>query len=232
MATIGKPPTRVQLERIAGQDQELIKALERLFDQALKLTPTEFAQLQEQVAQDTAAILANTNGVAANLASITNLSDGTTGITPNLLTGWEVGGVPITVTASEINRLAGVTSDVQTQLDAKADENPLTQIEVEDAASTVFGEVSGERLSQAVVANVGAANAGLAFQALGTYVLARDSSGSATFPGNIVAGSSLNPCNTSGTSVGAALSGTWQCMGRTPTGTGSVNDITLWLKVT
>lgn len=43
-----------------------------------------------------------------NLDSIDDLLDGTTGITPNLLTGWEVGGVAVTSTAAELNLLDGI----------------------------------------------------------------------------------------------------------------------------
>jgi hypothetical protein len=67
----------------------------------------------------------------ANFTALDNLLDGTTGITPNLLTGWEIGGVAVTSTAAELNVLDGitatvtelnymdgVTSAVQTQLNA------------------------------------------------------------------------------------------------------------------
>ena len=46
----------------------------------------------------------------ANFDSVDDLLDGTTGITPNLLTGWEVAGVAVTSTAAELNLLDGVTS--------------------------------------------------------------------------------------------------------------------------
>lgn len=55
----------------------------------------------------------------ADLDAIDDLLDGTTGITPNLLTGWEVGGVAVTASAAELNFVDGVTSNIQTQLDAK-----------------------------------------------------------------------------------------------------------------
>jgi len=57
----------------------------------------------------------------------------------------------ITATVTELNYTDGVTSNIQTQLDAKAPDNELTQLEVEDDTSTVFGQVSGERLGQAGV---------------------------------------------------------------------------------
>ena len=45
-----------------------------------------------------------------NADKLDDLLDGTTGITPNLLTGWEVGGVAVTATAAELNILDGVTA--------------------------------------------------------------------------------------------------------------------------
>lgn len=60
----------------------------------------------------------------------------------------------VTATTAEINYLGGVTSAIQTQLDAKAPDNELTQVEVEDDTSTVFGQVSGERLNQSIEANL------------------------------------------------------------------------------
>lgn len=52
-----------------------------------------------------------------NLDSIDNLLDGTTAIAPNLV-GWKVGGVSVTASAAELNHVDGVTSNVQTQLNA------------------------------------------------------------------------------------------------------------------
>ena len=47
----------------------------------------------------------------ANLDSIDDLFDGTTAIKPNLSTGlWKVGGVAVTSTAAELNKLDGVTA--------------------------------------------------------------------------------------------------------------------------
>jgi len=61
----------------------------------------------------------------ANLDSIDDLLDGTTGISPNLLT-LTVNGVDVTATAAEINYVDGVTSNVQTQLDGKVDQTSDT----------------------------------------------------------------------------------------------------------
>jgi len=67
-----------------------------------------------------------------NLDKLDDLLDGTLSITPNLGTGWEVGGVAVTATAAELNILDGVTtstaelnyvdgvtSAIQTQIDGK-----------------------------------------------------------------------------------------------------------------
>lgn len=78
-----------------------------------------------------------------NADAIDDLLDGTTGVTPNVTAGWKVDGVAVTSSAAElnlldgvtwtltglnglaatvtqINYLSGVTSAVQTQLNAKA----------------------------------------------------------------------------------------------------------------
>ena len=55
----------------------------------------------------------------AGLDKIDDLLDGTTAIKPNLTAGqWKIGGTAITTDAAELNRLDGVTSGVQAQLDA------------------------------------------------------------------------------------------------------------------
>jgi hypothetical protein len=57
----------------------------------------------------------------ANWEAVDNCLDGTTAIKPNLTEGqWKVGGTAITATATELNYVDGVTSAIQTQLDAKA----------------------------------------------------------------------------------------------------------------
>jgi hypothetical protein len=46
----------------------------------------------------------------SNADKLDDLLDGTTGITPNLIAGWEVGGVAVTASAAELNLLDGVTA--------------------------------------------------------------------------------------------------------------------------
>jgi hypothetical protein len=57
--------------------------------------------------------------INANLDTLDATLFGSVGITPNLVTGWEVGGVAITATGAEINFLTGVTSAIQTQINGK-----------------------------------------------------------------------------------------------------------------
>ena len=48
--------------------------------------------------------------INANLDTLDGLLAGSAGITPNLTTGWEVGGVAVTTSAAELNILDGVTA--------------------------------------------------------------------------------------------------------------------------
>ena len=107
----------------------------------------------------------------------------------------------------------------------------LTQAQAEDDTSTVFGQVSGQRLAQAVAANVATATAGLAFGTIGTYVLGRENSGSQTFSGQVIPGADLRPSSVDGINVGLTLSGSWRCMGKTKFGTQDPADTTLWLRI-
>jgi len=94
----------------------------------------------------TAAELAVLDGITASTAEL-NLLDGVTASTAelNLLDG-------VTATTAEINYLSGVTSAIQDQIDNIPAPPELTQVQVEDDTSTVFGQVSGQRLGQAVAA--------------------------------------------------------------------------------
>lgn len=66
MALVASPPSRVQLAKVAGNDPELVRALERLFEQALSLTPTELSVV-------TADIATNTSNIATVNTRIDNL---------------------------------------------------------------------------------------------------------------------------------------------------------------
>lgn len=85
-------------------------------------------------------------GLSATATEI-NVLDGITASTTelNTLTG-------ITASTTELNYVDGVTSNIQTQIDNIPAPPELTQVQVEDDTSTVFGQVSGQRLGQAIAA--------------------------------------------------------------------------------
>ena len=58
----------------------------------------------------------------AGLDTIDDLLDGTTAIKPNLTANlWEVGGTAVTASGAELNYVDGVTSNIQTQINAIPD---------------------------------------------------------------------------------------------------------------
>jgi len=72
-----------------------------------------------------------------NLDSIDNLLDGTTAVKPNLTAGqWKIGGTAITTDATELNYVDGVTSAIQTQLNAITANNWVTTARINADAIT------------------------------------------------------------------------------------------------
>ena len=72
-----------------------------------------------------------------NLDSIDNLLDGTTAVKPNLTAGqWKIGGTAITTDATELNYVDGVTSAIQTQLNAITANNWVVTARITDANVT------------------------------------------------------------------------------------------------
>lgn len=102
--------------------------------------------------------------INTNLDSLDDLLDGTTAIKPNLTASqWKIGGTAITTTAAQLNFVTGVTSAIQTQIDAKA-----------ALASPAFtGQASFADGTDALpsIANTGDANTGLYFPAADTVAV-------------------------------------------------------------
>jgi len=164
--------------------------------------------------------------VASAATALSNLGLSATATEINVLDG-------ITASTTELNYVDGVTSDIQTQIDNIPQPPELTQVQVEDDTSTVFGQVSGQRLGQSIAALVSVSTTG---GDVGTYLFGRrtfsaDPQAQFVF-GDTYAGSTLYPAglssgsaNTTGTMSGStlaigdtaasALSGTWRAMGQT-----------------
>ena len=115
-----------------------------------------------------------------NLDSIDNLLNGTTAITPNLTAGsWKISGTAITATAAQVNFLTGVTSAIQTQLDAKlvaGANNSITSLTgLTTALSTAQGGTGLNAVGSASqVLTVNSAGNALEYSAITTSKIADD----------------------------------------------------------
>ena len=77
---------------------------------------------------------------------------------------------------------------------------------------------------------VGAATAGFAVGAIGTYAFFYNGSGGVINPGDTVSGSSLNYANANGSTYPGGGFGTWRCMGYA-SGAATASDVTLFLRI-
>jgi len=122
---------------------------------------TWVAVVSSTTVDDAGGLLASNNlsDVASAATALSNLGLSATATEINVLDGITASTVElntmdgITASTTELNYVDGVTSNIQTQIDSIPQPPELTQVQVEDDTSTVFGQVSGERLGQAVAAN-------------------------------------------------------------------------------
>jgi hypothetical protein len=90
-----------------------------------------------------------------NFDTLDDLLDGTTAIAPNLST-LTIGGTAVTATAAELNYVDGVTSNIQTQLDAK-----LSSIDLSSYTGDVdiTGEIKVDSYNESYAAVTSSSNA-------------------------------------------------------------------------
>ncbi len=140
--------------------------------------------------------------INTNLDSLDDLLDGTTAIKPNLSEGlWKVGGTAVLPTAAELNFVDGVTSAIQTQLNAKA---ALASPAFTGQASFADGTAAAPS-----IAHTGDLNAGLFFPAADTVAVATagvermriDASGNVGIGGTPATQLDLAANNTAGTAL-------------------------------
>ena len=94
-----------------------------------------------------------------NLDSIDNLLDGTTAVKPNLTAGqWKIGGTAITTDATELNYVDGVTSAIQTQLNAITANNWVVTARITDANVTT-AKIADANVTTAKIADDAVTNA-------------------------------------------------------------------------
>jgi hypothetical protein len=145
---------------------------------------------------------------------------------PNSAVG--VGGVPsgTTVTALRDNPLAiaeGAAGAPRVQT-AGIEDNAITAAKIPD------GSIGAEKFQLGTDERdwVGERTASLAFNAQGTYVMARNESGGTLDSSATVSGANIRPSSqaTRRPGISSNLSGTWRCMGYAPN-----NEVTLFLRV-
>ncbi len=120
-----------------------------------------------------------------NLDSIDNLLDGTTAVKPNLTAGqWKIGGTAITTDATELNYVDGVTSAIQTQLNAITANNWVVTARITDAnvttakiadANVTTAKIADDAVTQAKIGDDAVGSPQLAAGAVDTTALGNDS---------------------------------------------------------
>lgn len=138
------------------------------------------------------------------LDDMVDAHNGVVATTPNLGSGWEVGGSPVTASATELNKLDGltptttelnrvdgVTSNIQTQLDAKA---PLASPTFTGTATIPTASVTTATITTANITTVDLgdwtiteSSGVLYFATGGTNKMKLEANGDLTVVGNVTA---------------------------------------------
>ncbi len=109
-----------------------------------------------------------------NLDSIDDLLDGTTAVKPNLTAGqWKIGGTAITTDATELNYVDGVTSAIQTQLNAITADNWVVTARITDANVTT-AKIADANVTTAKIADDAVTNAKIGADAVTGTEIADD----------------------------------------------------------
>lgn len=188
-------------------------------------TTTTFGLVKPEVgaSEDTWGTKAN-----ANLDTIDDLLDGTTAIAPNL-SSFKVGGVSVTSTAAELNKLAGnaVTSADLTKLSAvTATATELNR--VVGVTSPVQTQLTaGASTSTAITARI---DAMFTLGGVGSSAMMKfTGTGGDLAPGTDVSGASLLYSNAAGGTQGfPGATTTWRLMGNIE----ALNDVSLFTRIT
>lgn len=162
-------------------------------------TTTTFALNKPTVGGDDNAWGADLN---TNADKLDDLLDGTIGITPNLLTGWEVGGTAVTSTAAELNILDGVTATTAELNILDGITATTAELNILDGVTATTAEINAiDGVTVTGTALIRAADAAAGRTAIGAGAVATASSGVGQF---LI----LNP----GLGVGLQLpaGGTWK----------------------
>jgi len=110
-----------------------------------------------------------------NLDSIDNLLDGTTAVKPNLTAGqWKIGGTAITTDATELNYVDGVTSAIQTQLNAITANNWVVTARITDANVTT-AKIADDAVTNAKIGADAVTGAEIADDQINSEHIAADS---------------------------------------------------------